>query len=297
MDKKIIDIHTHGIGGYDTRTSDEKHILKIAEIQGNYGVSAIIPAIYPAPINKMRENMLSVKKAMDIQKSDPGSQLPGKSKPARIIGIHLEGPFINPLKSGALDPDSFIEPTEYNLMSLIDGFEDVIKIITIAPELNGALKLIRKIADIGIIASMGHSDAAYEHALAGYNAGAKGITHLFNAMRGFHHREPGLAGFGLIHKDIYIEIIADQFHLHPKTIEMIFRIKNHNRIIIVSDAVKESMTPAIKDTGITDDYGKLLGGCITITESLKILIENGIVSEDIAIKCISENPERYLSLR
>src|SRR4030043_1406372 len=160
--------------------------------------------------------------------------------PSRIIGGHLEGPFLNPSRCGSLNAASFIDPTEYKFKELIEGFEDIVKIITIAPEINGAIRLIKKMSDKGIIVSMGHSDATYAEAEAGFNAGAMGITHIFNAMRGFHHREPGLAGFGLLNQDIYIEVIADTYHLHPKTLELIFKTKNHNRIIIISDTVKES---------------------------------------------------------
>jgi N-acetylglucosamine-6-phosphate deacetylase len=285
---RTIDIHTHGIGGYDTRTADIEHILKIAEIHGSYGVSEIIPTIYPATINVMRENMEVVKKAMELQKTEDRSQ----KTESRIIGIHLEGPFLNPLKCGALNAMTFIEPTEYNLRELIEGFEDIVKIITIAPELNRALMLIKKIAGIGIIASMGHSNATFIEAEAGFNAGASGITHIFNAMRGFHHREIGIAGFGLLNQDVYVEVIADPYHLHPQTLELIFKVKNSDRIIIISDTVREA-TAFTKATGAVSRDGRLLGGCITITESSKRLIEMGF-DESVIMKCIAENPERYL---
>ncbi len=288
--QKIIDIHTHGIGGYDTRTTVEDHILKIAEINGSYGISEIIPTIYPATIKVMRENMMMVKKAMELQKTEDRSQ----KAESRIIGVHLEGPFLNPSKCGALNAITFIDPTEDNLKELIEGFEDMVKIITIAPEINGATKLIKKITDTGIIASMGHSEATYAEAEAGFHAGAKGITHIFNAMRGFHHRELGIAGFGLLNQDIYIEVIADPYHLHQKTLELIFKTKNPDRIIIVSDSVKEA-TPFTKSQGVTDAHGKLLGGCMTTAESSKRLIEIGF-DENIIMKCISGNPERYLNI-
>ena len=123
----------------------------------------------------------------------------------------------------------------------IEGFEDVIKIITVAPELKGSVELIKNISDMGIIASMGHSDATYTQAEAGYNAGARGITHLFNAMRGIHHREPGIAGFGLMNKDVYVEVIADPFHLDQRIVDFIFNTKNDDKIIIISDSIKDSM--------------------------------------------------------
>jgi N-acetylglucosamine-6-phosphate deacetylase len=294
---KIIDVHTHGIGGYDTRTAVIDDILKIANIHGSHGVSEIILSIYPAKIELMRELMKVVMNAMEMQRSENNTSINAPSStphaiPALIIGVHLEGPFLNPEKSGALDKKTFIEPTEYDFEKLIDGFEGIVKIITIAPEMKGAPQLIKKMADKGIIVSMGHSNATFAEAGAGYNAGAKGITHIFNAMRVFHHRDPGLAGFGLLHDDVYIEVIADPYHLDEKTLELIFRIKNPERILIISDTVKESKT--IDVHAITDVHKKLSGGCLTITESSRRLIEMGF-DKRIIENCITKNPERYLS--
>ncbi|OGW40715.1 MAG: hypothetical protein A2Y97_07670 [Nitrospirae bacterium RBG_13_39_12] len=286
----IIDIHTHGIGGYDTRTTAGDHILRMAEIHGSYGVSAIIPTIYPAAINVMKENMKAVKNAIEKQKTEHRTQ---KSKSSEIIGVHLEGPFLNPAKCGALSAESFIEPTEYSFKELIEGFEDMVKIITVSPEIKGAEGLIKKMSDMGIIVSMGHSNAKYAEAEAGFNAGARGVTHIFNAMSGFHHREPGLAGFGLLNQNIYIEVIADPYHLHLKTVELIFRTKNHDRIIIVSDTVKQAGTSSYNQA-ITGSGGRLSGGCMPVTESSKRLIEMGY-DKNTVLNCITKNPVRYLS--
>ncbi len=288
---KIIDIHAHGIGGYDTRTTAEGDILKIAEIQGSYGISEILLTIYPSIVKVMRENMDAVRKAMKLQDARYKMQ---DTKPAKIIGVHLEGPFLNPSKCGALNAGAFAEPAEYRLKELIEGFEDIVKIMTIAPEIKGAAGLIKKMSDRGIIVSMGHSDATYADAEAGFNAGAKGITHIFNAMRSFHHREPGLAGFGLLNQDIYIEVIADPYHLHSKTLELIFKTKNPYRIIIVSDTVKEAKVGEEKDQGITNIHGRLSGGCMTITESSKRLIKTGY-NESAIMDCITKNPGSYIS--
>jgi len=283
---KTIDIHTHGIGGYDTRSADVNHILRIAEIQGSCGVLEIVLTIYPDVIRVMRENMEMIKKAMDIQDA---AITPGQAK---ILGVHLEGPFLNPAKCGSLNATTFIEPSKKPFRELIEGFENMVKIITVAPELKGAPGLIKKISEQGIIVSMGHSDATYEEAEKGFHAGAKGITHLFNAMQGFHHRKPGIAGFGLLHKDIYIEIIADPYHLHQATLELILRIKNPQRIIIVSDTVRESKT-SLEEKAVTDLYGKLLGGGMTVLESAQRLIARGY-NEEMIMGCITENPHRYL---
>jgi len=281
----LIDIHTHGIGGHDTITTSKEDILKIAAIHGSHGVSEIIPTIYSSETKTMRKHMQAVKQAMEHQRNDA-------DRSARILGMHLEGPFLNPLQCGALDASSFLKPDERSLQELIDGYEDSVKIITIAPELEGASKLIRRITDRGIMANMGHSEALYAEAEAGYHAGAHGITHLFNAMRGIHHREPGLAGFGLMHQDVYIEVIADPFHLDQRIVEMIFRIKNSERIIIVSDTVRAAKTEG-NDAGIKNKHNTLMGGSMTISESSDRLIEIGI-DQDIVNKAVSENPQRYL---
>jgi len=294
---KIIDVHTHGIGGFDTRTTSAQHILKIAEIQGSLGVSGIVPTVYPASLRTMRENMLAIKEAIKIQGSgirDQGPAGESSKAEARILGIHLEGPFLNPSKCGALDPASFLTPHKDSLKKLIDGFGDIIKIITIAPELDDAVNIIHEISDKGIIASMGHSEASYAEAEAGFHAGARGITHIFNAMSGIHHREPGLAGFGLINPEIYIEVIADPFHLDPKFMEFIFSVKNPERIIIISDTVKESTSPSAPH-GIRDEGHKLLGGSLSIAESAARLIKAQLSALTVK-KAVSDNPERYLAI-
>ncbi len=291
---KTIDIHTHGIGGFDTQTTSGDDILHIAEIHGSRSVSEIVLTVYPSAIKTMRENMLAIKKAMDRQSAVSSQQPAVKKKKlqAKIIGVHLEGPFLNSSKCGALDAQSFLKPDEYTLKHLVDGFEDIIKIITIAPEIEGAVKLMKKISGMGIIASMGHSDATYSEAEAGFHAGARGLTHIFNAMRGIHHREPGIAGFGLMNKDIYIEVIADFFHLEKIMLEFIFSVKDPDRIIIVSDTVKDANKGPYSH-GIKNEQGKLLGGCMTVQESSEKLIQVGINKETI-LKSISENPARYL---
>jgi N-acetylglucosamine-6-phosphate deacetylase len=322
---KVIDVHTHGIGGVDTRSASVDALLRIAEIHGASGVSEIVLSIYPAPIQTMRRQMGLVRKAMEEQGQSrrtvrpttedrrPNSESTGSTgnpspvtmvaqlavtrrerSAARIIGVHLEGPFLNPARCGALDPASFIEPGAQAFHELVEGFDNIIKMITVAPELRGAPALIKKMTKAGIVASMGHSEATYSEAEKGWRAGARGITHLFNAMRGFHHREPGLAGFGLLNRDMYVEVIADPYHLHPATLEMIFTMKNPERILIVSDSVKDTKATG-RGRAVADAHGSLRGGSMTVTESSRRLIEMGF-DEVIVRNAVAANPERYLRL-
>lgn len=326
----FIDLHTHGIGGYDTRTSDHEEILKIAELHGNAGTAAILPTIYSGSIAEMRKNMEAVKKAIQLQKSNPphapllkggkgglfskegqGAKQARSSgydpwefgvrckiasrftlHASRILGVHIEGPFLNPLRCGALDKTSFIKPDIPKLKRLLDGYEDITKIITIAPEMPGALKVIERCRDMGIRINMGHSDATYNQALKGKKAGATGITHIFNAMRPFHHREPGIAGFGLLDEDIYIEAIADGIHLRPETLKLIFSFKRHDRIMLVSDSVKGAQD---NRKAVYRSKGVLAGSSITIRKSVELLKNLGMPINEILAAAV-KNPARYLSM-
>ncbi len=277
----LVDIHVHGADKYDTRTRRQDDILQIAALHGRRGTSAILPTLYPGPIDAMRNNMAAVRRAMAAQREG-----------ATILGVHLEGPFLNPERAGALDGKSFAEPSVETLSRLVEDYEDMIKIVTIAPELPGALKLIERCRGKGFLVQMGHSDASFEQAEEGKRAGATGITHLFNAMRGFHHREPGLAGFGLMDEDLYVEIITDMAHLHPQSLKMIFDMKAPERIILVSDSVPGTNwgTGPIRGAG-----GALLGSGIALADAVKNLMALG-VSQDRALQFATANPMRYLGL-
>jgi N-acetylglucosamine-6-phosphate deacetylase len=216
----------------------------------------------------------------------------GQRAGATVLGIHLEGPFLNPERAGSLDGKSFLDPSVDVFDRIIDDFEDVVKIVTIAPELPGALKVIERIREKGILVHMGHSDASFEQAEEGRRAGATGITHLFNAMRGFHHREPGLAGFGLMDEDTYVEIIADMAHLHPQSLKMLFDMKSPDKIILISDSVKG---PGWGQGPIRGPGGVLQGSGITLSDGVKNLISLGVPPER-AVMFASENPKKYLGI-
>lgn len=278
-----IDLHTHGFGRYGTRDADPNEILKFAELQGKAGTAAVLPTIYSGPLNEMRADMEAVRKAMEIQKTH-------LSGPARIFGVHLEGPFLNPARSGALDRTSFMKPSVTSFRKLTNGYEEIIRIVTVAPELPGALSVIEKCVEAGIRVNMGHSDATFKEAGEGKRAGATGITHIFNAMRPFHHREPGIAGFGLMDNDMYAEVIADGIHLHRETLRLIFRTKNHDRILLVSDSVKGARR---RGKAVRSGTGILAGSGIGLADSAVFLEEIGISASSAAAAGTS-NPGRYL---
>lgn len=277
---KIVDLHLHGVGGFDTRSADPEKLLRIAELEGKAGVSEIVLSIYSGPLETMRVQTTAVKAAM-------ARQAPGQ---ARILGAHLEGPFLNPSMAGALDAGSFIRPSERAFRELTEGCEDVVRIVTVAPELDGALSLIGRMAKNGIRVNMGHSNATYGEAEAGFRAGARGITHLFNAMRPFHHREPGIAGFGLLSKEIYVELIGDLVHLSPRTMELVFGMKRTDRVIFVSDSVRDT---DVSGNATPMEKGRLSGGVLTTAGQWERMIKAGFDEERVA-RGLTMNPREYL---
>ncbi|MBA4372620.1 MAG: hypothetical protein C0402_07120 [Thermodesulfovibrio sp.] len=298
--KGYVDLHTHGLGKYDTQTTNPSDILKIAALHGKAGTAAICLAIYPGPVTIMRQQIDAVRAAIEKQRQDSGvRRMTGKEAGAQatILGVHIEGPFLNSKYAGALDKKALLKPSLSQLKELVAGNEEIIKIMTIAPELAGALRVIERCVKLGIRVNMGHSDATYAEALEGKRAGATGITHFFNAMRPFHHREPGLAGLGLLDEALYIEIIADGAHLHPRTLEMIFNRKRLDRIMLVTDSVRGRIrrSKEYNVSAVFDDRGVLAGSGITLANSVSVLSEIGIPDAEIA-EAATDNPARYMGL-
>jgi N-acetylglucosamine-6-phosphate deacetylase len=299
----FIDLHTHGIGRYDTRTDIAEDILHIASLHAGKGTRAILPTIYPGPVDEMRRDLEAVKRAIEIQKGSAlGCQQSGIKRArakktdfgsALILGVNLEGPFLNPKNCRSMNKKFFLKPSPAALKKLIAGYEEIIRIITIAPEVPGALGVIGKCTELGIKVNMGHSSATFRQAVEGKKAGATGITHLFNAMRSFQHREPGLAGLGLLDEELYIEVIADGIHLHPSTLELIFRTKNPDRIILVSDSVKGRKTGK---RAVYNEDGTLSGSAITLSGAVRNLISLGIPGADITRASV-HNPAKYLGMK
>ena len=326
-----IDLHTHGLAGNDSRSLEPETYLKMAEAFAEYGTGASLPTLFPGPVKDMRAQMGAIRNALEMQGNispshnhPPLNPLPSREgklnvspspstgknnvspSPLRgeggggggsaiILGVHIEGPFVNPNKCGALDKGSFLPATLDNLARLIDGFEDIIKIMTIAPELPGALKIIEALTAKGIKVNMGHSDATFAEAKAGRLAGATGVTHLFNAMSPLHHREPGLAGYALTDDGLYVEVIADFAHVHPEMLRLVLKCKPPERVILVSDSLSAAKTKAAPDKAplYLTDGRTLAGSGITLADAVENMVSLGVPVAT-AQSFATANPHRYL---
>lgn len=286
------DLHTHGISGHDARSANPETYLRMAGAMFAHGTGAFLPTLFPGQVHIMRAQMDAVKRAMETQARD------GVSGSARILGVHLEGPFVNPAKCGALDKDEFIPPTLDNLARLTDGFTGIIKIITVAPELPGAIEVIEAATGLGMRVNMGHSAATFDDTLDGRAAGATGVTHLFNAMSGLHHREPGLAGYALYDDTLYVEVIADMAHVHPAVLRLVLMCKPPDRVILVSDSLAPAKTPGVPETGpmYMPDGLTLAGSGISLADAVANVASLGLPGVD-AGRLASVNPLSYIGMR
>jgi N-acetylglucosamine-6-phosphate deacetylase len=162
---------------------------------------------------------------------------------ATVLGAHLEGPFLSRERPGAMDPELFLAPDVELFRRLVAAGDGSVKMMTLAPELPGAHSLIEAVVRAGAIASLGHSDATYAEAAAGIDAGARSATHLFNAMRPFHHREPGILGAVLDRDEVNCELICDGIHVDPVALRVVLAAKGQAGVRLVTDAMQASGMP------------------------------------------------------
>lgn len=226
----FVDLHVHGWGGHDAMGGPSE-LTGMASALLRQGVTSFLPTAVAAPLGALVEFAGHVHQVMAS----------GNGDRARILGSNLEGPFLAPPRAGAQNPAHLRTPDEMPLADL-EPLLDGVKVITIAPEVPGALALIQRLSERGIAVSLGHSDADLDSAGRGYRAGATGTTHLFNAMSGLDHHRPGLATAALLDDDVSVELIADGHHVHPALWPLVVAVKPPDRVILVSDGVAPAGT-------------------------------------------------------
>ena len=284
----FIDEHIHGIGGYSTDEGETKSILKMSKILPTYGVTSFIPTINTAPEKILMKRIKAIVSAI------------GKEKGAKILGIHLEGPFISPEKIGGQEA-SGISPVDLNyLQRLIKAGKGHIINMTVAPEIKHMRELALKCLEAGIILQAGHTNATYEQMIEGMQAGIFHSTHMFNAMRPMHHREPGTVGAILTHPEISCEIIGDGIHVHPDLIRLLSQCKQSNQLVLITDSLKYTKKHIPDKVDLYCDKcfkrksdNVIMGSCITMLEGFKNLVQFGVPIEK-AVQMATVNPARIM---
>lgn len=227
----LVDVHLHGAMGHEVMDAEVAGLKKIAGHQAACGVTAFFPTTLTAP-------METVIRAIETVRAAAGEDLPSE-----IAGIHLEGPYVSLKRKGAQDPKYVREIQESDLERLQAALGPLKTLITVAPEAGRNLDFIPKMVDLGWVVSIGHSDATYEEATRAIAAGANHATHLFNAWREFHHREPGGLGAVLDSDRVYAELITDGIHVHPSFIRLAVFCKGPERTCLITDSLKAAGLP------------------------------------------------------
>ncbi len=287
----IIDEHIHGGWGVSFHDSDENEIRALLKKLAQKGTAGVIATTLPGSAEQIRKQIQVLSNI--IKNPDEDS--------ARIYGIHLEGPFLNPEKKGIHSEKDLMKPTIENYESFLP---ENVKIVTLAPELDEGFKLTKYLQDMGITVSAGHSLASAKQII---DSGIKQVTHIFNAMAQLHHRIPTIANEGLNNPNITAELLADETSVIPSVMNMLFKLKPKDKIILISDAlpyagIKKDFKMGGKTIHVDenwiprDDEGTLAGNMRFLPDVAKILIKDTIMTFADFIKYACVNPARNLGI-
>jgi N-acetylglucosamine-6-phosphate deacetylase len=282
----LIDLHTHGIGGMESIHGKPEEYARMSEIYAMHGVTSFL---------------VTLGGTQEYIEAGIRAVLSSKVQYAEILGIHLEGPFINPAIKGAYPIETILAPDIRLLEYYLQLAQGTIKLITLAPEMQHGLDLIRLANQAGVICSAGHSRATWEQMMEAIEAGVSHVTHTFNAMAPFNHRDPGILGAALVDDRLTVEIITDGIHVHPAAVKLLLRCKPLNRVVMVSDSIgaagmpdgiyffgEQKVTIANHSARLNDKT--LAGSVITMEKELVNLIDFCGLSLKNALQVGSLNP-------
>jgi len=293
----FIDLHVHGGGGFSLATKDSAEIESYARWVISRGVTGFLATVFASDFD---EALAFVGAAGYVSDWEPEGG-------AAIHGINLEGPFVNPKRRGALPKAWVRAPSPAELAALSNASDRSIRLMTLAPELPGAQELQQSALEDWITVAVGHTDATYEEARRAFGAGASHVTHAFNGMRPFHHRDPGPVLAAIDSPHVTLEVIADGVHLHPGTVRAIVRAAGPDRVALVTDAVppagiaEGSFRLGDEEATVSGDRvllpdGTIAGGTATMERIVRNVVEWGAGSLAEAVRMASTVPARVLGL-
>jgi N-acetylglucosamine-6-phosphate deacetylase len=291
-----LDIHTHGANGVQVIDGDAGDLERLAEFYAEHGVTGFL-----ATIGGSQRSILHGIAAVRTHLEGP------RTTGARCLGIHLEGPFLSPSAIGAFRPSSLRAADPALLEQLIDAAGGHLRLMTIAPDLPGALPLIELATRRGVRCSLGHSVATSEEATAAVDAGASSVTHVFNAMAPLHHRSPGILGVALTDSRLVTEVIADGVHVHPVALRLLAAAKGTSGVVLVTDSIAAAgltdgshhfeEQPVVVTAGaarLAD--GTLAGSTLTMDAAVTNFAEWAGLAWHDAVMCATSVPARVLGL-
>lgn len=302
-DKRIlpgfIDVHTHGCYGYDTNDGEPEGLRNWMAHIPEEGVTAILPTT----VTQMPDVLVKAVKNVAQVVADG-------YEGAEILGIHFEGPYLDMEYKGAQPPEAIAKPSVEQFQMYQEAARGLIKYITMATEKDEDFALTRYCKETGVVVSMGHSAATYEEAMMGIANGATSMTHVYNGMTAFHHRNPGLVGTAFRVRDMYGEVICDGCHSHLVSLNNYFTAKGRDYAIMITDSLRAKHCPPggdyelgghpieIRENGLAYLKGTetISGSTLYMNRGLKILIEDAMIPVDAAINSCTVNPARCLGV-
>ncbi|HZG53064.1 MAG TPA: N-acetylglucosamine-6-phosphate deacetylase, partial [Pyrinomonadaceae bacterium] len=298
----FIDAHIHGAVGVDTMEATADDLHRVAVFLARAGVTAWLPTLVPAPVEDYARAVASIENLMAAQDE---RALPAA---ARALGLHYEGPFINSAQCGALRPPyfrTFNEPADLSSLPVAHA-PGAIRMITVAPEIEGGIELVRELKARGWVVSIGHTRADVATLDRAAAAGARHMTHFFNAMSPLHQRTPGPVGWGLLSDEVTCDIIADGHHVAPLALRLALRCKTPKRLCLISDAVAPAgqgdgefriwgETIKVANGCTANERGSIAGSVSTMRDGLRQMLALGVAPAD-AARMASTNPARLLGV-
>ncbi|MFC5404584.1 N-acetylglucosamine-6-phosphate deacetylase [Cohnella soli] len=290
----MIDVHIHGAHNRDMMDGTTTSIQAVSRACAETGCTGFLATSVSSSLDDLLAMIRSVK------------QVVGHEEGARIVGIHLEGPYLNVARKGMQNPQHLRHPNLRELELIFREAEDLIKMVTIAPELPGGIELIHDLLRRNVVVAVAHSDATYEEAQLAFREGATHITHCFNAMPSIHHRAPGLVTAALENDRVSVQAIVDGVHLHPGIVRLMHKIKGPDLMVLTTDALQAMGVgdgdyvfgghPVTVREGIARlQDGTLASSTVTMNRSLKLSVAFGIPLED-SIRMCSATPASILQL-
>ncbi|MBB6637531.1 N-acetylglucosamine-6-phosphate deacetylase [Cohnella thailandensis] len=290
----MIDVHIHGARGYDMMDGTIRSIEEVSIACAETGCTSFLATSVSSTIEQLIEMIHNV------------ARVSGREAGARIAGIHIEGPYLNPKRKGMQNERYLRHPDLDELQTILSHAGDRLKMITLAPELPGAMESIDYLTKLGIIVAIAHSDATYEEAKLAFEHGASHITHCFNGMRPIHHRDPGLIAAAFEEEKVSLQAIVDGVHLHPAIVRLLHRIKGPDGVVLITDALQAMGLGDGRyqfgghDTQVVNGVARLQDGTlasstVTMNEALRNTVQLGIPLPE-AVAMASRTPAQILGL-
>lgn len=294
----FIDIHTHGALGVDMMTATPDDLQRVALFLAQHGVTGWLPTLVPAPYEDYRSAARALEQFISEQHE--------RACAARVMGLHYEGPFVNDKQCGALRPAyfrGFKSAADLDALPVLHASQ-ARHMMTVAPEIDGGLELVRELKRRGWTISIGHTRASEEVLDHAVEAGAHHVTHFFNAMTGLHHRAPGVVGWGLMRDDVTCDVIADGIHVDELVLRLLLRAKTHTRVALISDSVAPAglgdgafqlwgETIKVENGRTGNAGGHLAGSVINLNDAARRMNRLGLAPEEIA-RMAALNPARII---